>query len=95
MEVIKGLEAAVIASFAADQTRSLILTRTPRITGAAMKERVEKCRDIFKKLRGDLHWSVTRCLDHLPQFLQKELDGDSWESDAMSLNRHNGWIAKQ
>ena len=40
-----------------------------------LKDRVERCCAILLILRGDLHWSMSRCLDHLSDCLIADLAG--------------------
>lgn len=78
-QVVAGIEAAVIASFAVDaDRRSIVMPAGSRITAAEMKRRVEMCVEMFRVLRGDAKWSVTRIVDHLPDMLRKKLDGEEW-----------------
>lgn len=60
-------------SFAADKSRQ---------TGAEIKRRFDLCSKIFENLRGDLKWTVSRALDHLPRYLRCELDGEPYDPKA-------------
>lgn len=50
-------------------------------TQSEVKRRFNLCVEIFKQLRGDMKWGVTRILDHLPEYLRAELAGETWEPD--------------
>jgi len=54
------------------------------MTQAEVRRRFGICERLFRQLRGDLHWGLTRVLDHLPTYLRYELDGQPWEPDARS-----------
>ncbi|TAJ75041.1 MAG: hypothetical protein EPO42_14375 [Gallionellaceae bacterium] len=85
-KVVRGFEAAIMASFATDQARlPVVSTRELRITHAEMKRRTEMCMRMFKELRGDLKWGVDRILDRLPAFLRCELDGIPWKPDDRTI----------
>lgn len=83
-DVVAGIEAAVVASFAADLApgRVILVHAGPRVTHAETKRRADICVNIVRALRGDLKWGLERILDALPAFLRKELDGEAWEPDA-------------
>lgn len=83
-KVALGIEAAVAQSFIDDMQpgRVIIVHGGNRITQAEIKRRGEMCIKIFRMLRGDLKWTIERILDHLPQYLRKELDGLTWEPEA-------------
>ncbi len=68
-----AFEVAVAASFAQDNAR---------MTQSEIKRRFEMCEGIFRALKGDMHWSIHRALDHLTRFLRCELDGVDWEPEA-------------
>ena len=55
------------------------------MTRSEVKRRFEICVGIFKQLRGDLHWGISRILDNLPRYLRCELEGDSWTPDARGM----------
>ena len=74
-KVMLGFETCIQASFAIDGAK---------ITDAEIKRRFNICAQIFKQLRGDLSWGVTRILDKLPEYLRAELDGVQWEPDKRS-----------
>lgn len=81
-QVVAGIEAAVIASFAVDADRSnIVMASGRRITSAEMKRRVEMCAEMFREVRGELKWSVARITDHLPDMLRKRLDGEEWRPE--------------
>lgn len=73
--VAEAFTAIVAHSFVADGSR---------ITDRETKRRGELCVSIFGQLRGDLGWSTTRALDHLPRYLRCELDGQPWKPDNRS-----------
>jgi hypothetical protein len=52
-----------------------------RMTGAEVRRRFAICERLFRQLRGDLGWGLTRVIDHLPHYLRCELDGQAWEPD--------------
>ncbi len=56
-----------------------------RATRSEVKRRFDICADIFKQLRGDLHWGIDRALNFLPTYLRAELDGVSWQPDKRSM----------
>jgi len=80
-KVVAGVERAVAASFAEDRRRNLVI-QVQRVTQAEVKRRGRLCVEIFKVLRGDLHWSWQRAVDHLPAYLRQALDGQDWEPEA-------------
>lgn len=82
--VCLGIEAAVAQSFIEDthKGRVILVNGAGRITRDEIKRRGKLCLKIFVALRGDLKWTIERILDHLPQYLRKELDGESWEPEA-------------
>jgi hypothetical protein len=64
--------------------RSFVEDHGPQ-TQAEIKRRFDICARVFRVLRGDLKWSVTRILDHLPRYLRCELDGQPWKPDASTI----------
>jgi hypothetical protein len=70
--VVLGIERAVRRSFETDGAR---------MTEAEVRRRFRICERLFRQLRGDLRWGLVRVLDHLPQYLRCELDGQAWEPD--------------
>lgn len=51
------------------------------VTTREVKRRFDICVKIFKELRGDVKWGVSRIIDYLPEYLRAELDGEPWEPD--------------
>ena len=70
-----GIERAVVNSLTEDGAR---------VTRDEVRRRFCICERLLRQLRGDLHWGLTRVLDHLPRYLRYELDGQPWEPDARS-----------
>ena len=73
---VLGIERAVARSFEADHAR---------MTAAEVRRRFGICEQLFRQLRGDLHWGLHRVLDHLPHYLRCELDGQAWEPDRRTI----------
>jgi hypothetical protein len=73
-----GVTNVIERSFQRDR---LMLIR-PIVNDTERRRRLAMCEDIIRTLRGDLKWSLTRILDHLPDYLRAELDGESWEPSA-------------
>jgi hypothetical protein len=73
--VAGSITAIVERSFTEDGSRQ---------TQNEARRRGEICLSIFSQLRGDLGWSTTRALDHLPRYLRSELDGQPWKPDNRS-----------
>lgn len=73
-----GVTDVIERSFQRDR---LMLIR-PIINDTERKRRLTMCEKIIRTLRGDMKWSLTRILDHLPEYLRAELDGESWEPSA-------------
>lgn len=63
---------------------SLITDGAPR-THSEIKRRFNMCAEIFKKLRGDLHWGIDRALHFLPTYLRDELEGVAWKPDTRTM----------
>lgn len=63
---------------------SLITDKAPT-TRSEIRRRFDICADIFKKLRGDLHWGIDRALHFLPTYLRDELEGVSWKPDTRTM----------
>lgn len=57
---------------------SMVLDKAPQ-TEREVKRRFEICARIFKVLRGDMKWSISRALDKLPEYLRCELDGTPYD----------------
>lgn len=83
-EVTLAVEAAVVTSFVQDDSRSVI-KRVGRITQNDMRQRGQICINIFRVLRGDMKWSRQKCIDFLPAYLRKQLDGEDWEPEARTV----------
>ncbi len=83
-QLYAGIFTAVSKSFEVDQQPGhlILVTGVRRVTPAEQKRRVHLCIGIIKVLRGDLKWSLTRIVDHLPKYLRAELDGTPWEPAA-------------
>jgi hypothetical protein len=77
--LVEAIERAVDRSF--DGRHGLIIVPGSRTRAEEMR-RINICLDVFKVLRGDMKWSWQRAIDHVPQYLQKVLDGDDWEPEA-------------
>jgi hypothetical protein len=75
---VLAIERIVRRSFKADGSR---------MTTAEVRRRFRICERVFRQLRGDLGWGLVRVLDHLPEYLRCELDGQAWEPD-----RRTCWI---
>ena len=73
-----GVTDVIERSFQRDR---LLLIR-PVINDTERRRRLSMCTKIIRTLRGDLKWSLVRILDHLPEYLRAELDGESWEPGA-------------
>ncbi len=58
-------------------------------TDKEIARRMWLCINIFKELRGDLHYSMERALDCIPTALRAKLDGIPWEP-----SRRSTWITK-
>lgn len=56
-----------------------------RMTGDEVRRRFEICERLLRHLRGDLGWGLQRVLDHLPEYLRRELDGIPWQPDARTV----------
>lgn len=50
-----------------------------RMTQSAVKERFRHLEAGFRYMRGDLRWSLDRCIDSLAGFLESKLNGTPWE----------------
>ena len=70
--VLLGFERAVQQSFRDDKSRA---------TGDEVRRRLAICERLFRALRGDLGWGLARVLDHLAEYLRRELDGIPWAPD--------------
>ena len=55
------------------------------ITHAEVARRNDITLRIFKSLRGDLSWGLTRIYDHLPRYLRAEIDGVPWKPETRSV----------
>jgi hypothetical protein len=79
-----AFEETIALSFLADKAR---------MTQAEIKRRFNICVDIFKKLRGDLHWGIDRTLHFLPSYLRDELEGVAWTPDRRTMwMPHDGQV---
>lgn len=80
-----GIESTIWRSFAVDaerrtrETGIILIAKAMRPTEAEIKRRFEICCKWFGVFRGDLKWSVQRCVDHLSDALRTELDGGQYE----------------
>lgn len=84
-QVVDGIVNAVHLSYEEDARRLSLeghVGRKVLSTEAETKRRVQKCLDMFRVLRGDLKWSIERCVDSMPVYLRTALDGGNWEPDA-------------
>lgn len=59
------------------------------LTKSAVKERFDKCAEIFEVLRGDLKWSLMKIEEHLPQYFQQAMNGEDWKPSART-----SWVRK-
>ncbi len=59
--------------------RDRLMLIQPIVNDTERRRRLALCEKIIRTLRGDMKWSLTRILDHLPEYLRAELDGESWE----------------
>ena len=84
VKVFLAVENAVLKSFQQDRSRALIIT-PQKPTRTAIKERANICWRIFRVLRGDMDWSWMRIVDHIPQYLRMELDGQDWEPNVRTM----------
>jgi hypothetical protein len=50
-----------------------------------VRRRGDICIDVFKRLRGELHWSLDRCLDKIPEYLGAQLSGIDWRPSARTI----------
>lgn len=73
------IESAIARSFQTDNPPM----RNP--VRAEVKRRFGIAISIFKVLRGDLEWSLSRIGDYLGRYLRNELDGVSWKPDTRAL----------
>lgn len=55
------------------------------ITKRELKRRVDMCTAIIEHTRGDMHWSVSKVVDHLLPFLKVALDGGDWRPGARAV----------
>jgi hypothetical protein len=65
--VVKGFEEAIMISFRTNPVR--------HITQDEVKRRFNICCKVFENLRGDLRWTISKCVDYIPAYLKCELDG--------------------
>lgn len=79
-QVYAAIEKAVTESF--DRDQGALIVMPGRVTQAEVKRRANICLDIFKVLRGDMKWSWQRAIDHVPQYLRLQLEGQAWEPSA-------------
>ena len=86
--IVRAIETSIRQSFEHDRQRSaIVLLSVQKPAQAEVKRRTEMCIHIFKVLRGDMKWSIGRIVDHMPLYLRKELDGESWQPSA-----HTHWL---
>lgn len=85
-KTVAGIETVIWGSFAQDAERRvrdtgliLLSKQQVRPTENQIKERFEICAKWFGIMRGDLKWSVQRCIDNLADALRTELDGGNYE----------------
>jgi len=55
------------------------------ITVAEVRRRSKICLHIARQIRNDLQWGWQRILDQLPEYLDCELDGKTWEPDKRAI----------
>lgn len=72
-KIVRGFHRAIEGSFRSE--------RTSVQTDTEVRRRFDICARIYRQLRGDLKWSVSRIMDHLPKYLRCELDGEAWKPD--------------
>lgn len=70
--LVLAIESSIAASFALDGAT---------MTGDEVKRRFNICLEIFKVLRGDMKWGMSRIVDHIPKYLLQELNGTTWTPD--------------
>jgi len=83
-EVSIRFEQIIMESFATDAGREAIAKGAQGravVTTAEVKRRFNILADWFKVFRGDMGWSLKRCLDELPRALRAKLDGEIYVPD--------------
>jgi hypothetical protein len=81
-KVTIGILDAIAASFQTDNVIRPVQTRDE------ISRRFKICIKWFNVLRRDLHWSVPRILDGLPEALRSELDGTPFQP----TEDRQGWV---
>lgn len=76
MRCCRGIERALARSFAEDEARGGPDYRARVQTDTETKRRAEICGAWFRRLRGDLGYSIAAALDELPRALRATLDED-------------------
>lgn len=79
--VVNGITDAVAMSYVSHPMRQ-------GATGKENKRRTQICVKLVRLMKGDLKWSVQRCVDELPAALQIELSGQRWQPPA-----RDSWFA--
>lgn len=95
--ISKGALAKLIADHEVGRvTRALILIiyqsfveDGSRKTFAETQRRFDICIELFKMLRGDMHYSIERTLDTIPHALRCKLDRIPWEP-----SKRNTWFGQ-
>ena len=77
MRCCHGIERALAMSFAEDEARGGPDYRARVQTETEQKRRAEICGQWFRRLRGDLGYTIANTLDELPRALRATLDEDS------------------
>lgn len=72
---------AVTLAFERAIADSFVTHPMRHMTRAEVKRRFDECSKIFCELRGQLKWGVQRAIDHIPEYLGKVLNGESWKPD--------------
>lgn len=67
---VEGITTAVAISYVSHSVRNR--------TKAEDKRRTQICLKLIRVMKGELKWSVQRCVDELPTALQVELSGQRW-----------------
>lgn len=69
----------VVAALTTIVEGSFTVCPAARITRSAIQERIDICLALLQRLKGDLHWSLPRVLDHVSAYLVYELQGVRYE----------------
>jgi hypothetical protein len=77
MVCARGIERALAISFAEDEQRGGRDYRARIQTDTEKKRRAEICGQWFRRLRGDLGYTIAAALDELPRALRATLDENS------------------